>query len=66
MVVHRDIKLENVLIDNNGRLVLCDFGFAELLTECSAKRTVGTPNYMAPELHSETLLGSVNSENINS
>ncbi|CAD8069610.1 unnamed protein product [Paramecium primaurelia] len=64
-VVHRDIKLENILIDKEGGLVLCDFGFAELLSNCTAKRTVGTLNYMPPELHQETLLGGHNSENIN-
>ncbi|CAD8075203.1 unnamed protein product [Paramecium primaurelia] len=64
-VVHRDIKLENILIDKAGRIVLCDFGFAELLNSCSVKRTVGTLNYMPPELHQESLLGGMNSENIN-
>ncbi|CAK80415.1 unnamed protein product (macronuclear) [Paramecium tetraurelia] len=64
-VIHRDIKLENILIDKAGRLVLCDFGFAEMLTSCAVKRTVGTQNYMPPELHQESLLGGFNSENIN-
>ncbi|CAK69945.1 unnamed protein product (macronuclear) [Paramecium tetraurelia] len=64
-VVHRDIKLENILIDNTGKLVLCDFGFAEQLSSCSVNRTVGTLNYMAPELHQESLLGGKNSEKIN-
>lgn len=64
-VIHRDIKLENILIDKSGRLVLCDFGFAELLTSCTVKRTVGTLNYMPPELHQESFLGGMNSENIN-
>ncbi|CAD8080170.1 unnamed protein product [Paramecium sonneborni] len=64
-VVHRDIKLENILIDKNGKLVLCDFGFAELLSNCAVKRTVGTLNYMPPELHQESVLGGINSENIN-
>ncbi|CAD8081591.1 unnamed protein product [Paramecium sonneborni] len=63
-VVHRDIKLENILIDKNGRLILCDFGFAELLSNCVVKRTVGTLNYMPPELHQESLLGGMNSDNI--
>ncbi|CAD8061744.1 unnamed protein product [Paramecium primaurelia] len=64
-VVHRDIKLENILIDNSGRLVLCDFGFSELLTNSTVKRTMGTLNYMPPELHQESLIGGMNSDNIN-
>jgi len=27
-IIHRDIKPENLLIHNNGKLKLCDFGFA--------------------------------------
>ena len=50
-VIHRDIKLENVMIDNCYKIKIIDFGFA-IKVENSKKLNVfcGTPSYMAPEL----------------
>lgn len=50
-VVHRDVKLENVLV-KGGTLKLCDFNFAEKYSKTEKKRfkTLGTPDYMCPEL----------------
>ena len=45
-----DIKLENVLIANNGTLKLCDFGFATSVNHL-VNRRMGTELYMAPEIH---------------
>ena len=48
---HMDIKLENILIADDGSLKFCDFGFAAPLSSYINKK-MGTPVYMAPEIHS--------------
>lgn len=49
-VVHRDIKLLNVLVMGNGQLKLADFGLAQRTNgeECT-RSAVGTPYYLSPE-----------------
>ena len=55
-VMHRDVKAENVLLSQDWRGKLCDFGMARDADENSQCKTLcGTPEYMAPEL----LLGEV-------
>lgn len=50
-VAHRDLKLENVLLDKRLDCKLLDFGFARDCFKGSSLRTVcGTHVYMAPEL----------------
>lgn len=52
-ILHRDIKPSNIMLDENDRVRVTDFGLAKLvdshdsLTRTGA--TVGTPSYMAPE-----------------
>ncbi len=52
-VIHRDIKPQNVLIDNRGEVKLMDFGIARLAESPDAMTRqgliVGTPYYMSPE-----------------
>jgi len=49
-VVHRDLKLENTLIDENLNIVVADFGFATFKKVDELKSYKGTKTYMAPEI----------------
>ena len=50
-IVHRDLKLENILVDMNGYLKIIDFGLAKMLDSGDTTKTYcGTPEYLAPEM----------------
>merc|ERR1711998_382304 len=49
-VVHRDIKLENVLFDESHNAKLIDFGFSVYAKDKKLRMFCGTPSYMAPEI----------------
>lgn len=52
-VIYRDIKLENILLDKDGHIVLTDFGLSKKYDSTSEGRAYsfcGTLEYMAPEI----------------
>jgi len=55
-VIHRDLKPPNILIDNDQRLYITDFGLARAvsITTASVHTGRGTPPYAPPEQHSMT------------
>ena len=52
-VIHRDIKVDNILFDSHGNAVVADFGIARALSgytnQTGTNMVVGTPQYFAPE-----------------
>lgn len=63
VVIHRDLKSHNLLVDERGRIKLCDFGLAKLLSSAldqnpngdssggaAAMTSCGTPAWTAPEV----------------
>ncbi len=51
-VIHRDLKPQNILVDEKGRVAIADFGLAKSFDYTSlteAGKVLGTPHYMSPE-----------------
>ncbi len=52
-VIHRDIKVDNIMFDEHGNAVVADFGIARALSgytnQTGTGMVVGTPQYFAPE-----------------
>src|SRR5260370_32868978 len=51
-VVHRNLKPQNIMVENTGRVVVMDFGIAHSMEGAGVTSTgmlVGTPAYVSPE-----------------
>jgi len=49
-IVFRDLKLENLVLSDQGHIQLTDFGFAKELEDSRTFTLCGTPEYLAPEI----------------
>lgn len=52
-IIHRDIKIDNLMFDDHGNAVVADFGIAKAVSgyvgETGTDMVVGTPQYFSPE-----------------
>ena len=54
-VIHRDIKLDNILLDCEKGVKICDFGVSKIIKKGQIiKEQCGTPAYLAPEIIVDT------------
>ena len=54
-IAHRDLKLENILVDETGYLKIIDYGLAKMISHDElAMSFCGTPEYLAPEMVSHS------------
>jgi len=50
-VIHRDLKTQNILINENWNAQLCDFGISrEMGSDLTMTKVIGTPRWNAPEV----------------
>jgi len=49
-LIHRDLKSNNLLVAENGRIKVCDFGFSRKVNKGEIMTLCGTDEWMAPEV----------------
>ncbi len=50
VILHRDLKSDNLLVGSDWVVKVADFGLTRFLSEKKAMTQVGTPMWMAPEI----------------
>jgi len=60
-IIHRDLKLENILLDKDGHIRIIDFGLCKenIQWNCETRSLIGTPEYRAPEIIVHDYYGKV-------
>ena len=53
--IHRDLKMENIMLDVNNKVYLIDFGIAKVVTDMVSTKTraIGSIYYISPEIYTD-------------